>query len=204
MKNPRLAEEEFVEANDEKARRVREILDAYLIKVPTSAQWPPSRRIRVRGVEIHYKVRCCYFSRVSRDGLTFSDGGYEDFVRAVQLSRFRPKGLIWKWMRSLYRSSLKLHGIAELRPSLSTTTIEGLVKSHFQHPSVVTASAECTLQEVNALLQMRLARSRCCRRHTSTTHRILGGGALRALPPRIDRHLCFYTVWRGLRLAGTR
>lgn len=44
------------ETNNEKTRRVREILDAYLLKAPPAAQWPPSRRMRVRGVDIHYKV----------------------------------------------------------------------------------------------------------------------------------------------------
>lgn len=46
------------EAIDEKARRVREILDEYLLKAPPAAQWPPGRRMRVRGVDIHYKVFC--------------------------------------------------------------------------------------------------------------------------------------------------
>lgn len=37
-------------------RRVQEILEEYSRKAPTAEQWPPGRRIRVRGVDIHYKV----------------------------------------------------------------------------------------------------------------------------------------------------
>lgn len=38
-------------------RRVKEILDEYCSKAPLpEEQWPPGRRIRVRGVEIFYKV----------------------------------------------------------------------------------------------------------------------------------------------------
>ena len=40
-------------------RRVKEILDEYCSKAPPpEEQWPPGRRIRVRGVEIYYKVWC--------------------------------------------------------------------------------------------------------------------------------------------------
>lgn len=45
------------EESDAKARRVREILDEYLVKAPQATQWPPGRRIRVRGVDLFYKVR---------------------------------------------------------------------------------------------------------------------------------------------------
>lgn len=41
---------------DELQRRVREILDAYSTKAPPAEHWPPGRRIRVRGVEMYYKV----------------------------------------------------------------------------------------------------------------------------------------------------
>lgn len=43
-------------------RRVREILDEYCSKAPPVEQWPPGRRIRVRGVNIYYKV--CRWRRV--------------------------------------------------------------------------------------------------------------------------------------------
>lgn len=45
------------EEADEIQRRVRAILDEYSTKAPPAEQWPPGRRIRVRGVEFHYKVR---------------------------------------------------------------------------------------------------------------------------------------------------
>lgn len=41
-------------------RRVRQILDVYCSKAPPAEQWPPGRRIRVRGVDIHYKVISLY------------------------------------------------------------------------------------------------------------------------------------------------
>ncbi|CAN0071809.1 unnamed protein product [Ascophyllum nodosum] len=36
-------------------QRVRDILDEYSSRAPPAEQWPPGRRIRVRGVEIYYK-----------------------------------------------------------------------------------------------------------------------------------------------------
>lgn len=50
---PSSSEEEV----DALQRRVKEVLDEYCTKAPLEEQWPPGRRIRVRGVEIYYKVR---------------------------------------------------------------------------------------------------------------------------------------------------
>lgn len=49
---PASSEEEV----DALQRRVKEVLDEYCTKAPPEEQWPPGRRIRVRGVEIYYKV----------------------------------------------------------------------------------------------------------------------------------------------------
>lgn len=53
-------EEATPEEVDALQRRVREILDEYCTKAPLAEQWPPGKRMKVRGVDIHYKVfkRC--------------------------------------------------------------------------------------------------------------------------------------------------
>lgn len=53
---PQNDEDASSEEVDAMQRRVREILDEYYTKVSPVDQWPLGRRIRVRGVDIFYKV----------------------------------------------------------------------------------------------------------------------------------------------------
>lgn len=53
---PQKGEDASSEEVDAMQRRVREILDEYYTKVSPVDQWPPGRRIRVRGVDFFYKV----------------------------------------------------------------------------------------------------------------------------------------------------
>lgn len=68
-------------------RRVREILEEYSRKAPPAEQWPPGRRIRVRGVEIHYKVSVLFVNL----GVSL----LEVFFTIYRRKGRRPRLLIW-------------------------------------------------------------------------------------------------------------
>ncbi|CAM9590472.1 unnamed protein product, partial [Laminaria digitata] len=70
-------------------RRVREILGAYSNKAPPAEHWPPGRRIRVRGVEMYYKV----ITDLSEYGrvISFDRPGFGKTERVIP-----PAGLPWR------------------------------------------------------------------------------------------------------------